>query len=169
MTREGRDNQFARSGRDTPAPPSVSAVARVRMLAAQMRERCLRLDEMSAGMGPHAADQSPESIVSVLAEREPLVSELAGLGDELAAILNDPSSASDLGEREHQQISARLNELERVMGRIRERDRETRAALQRRRDGLADQLASVNIHQGAARAYSGAARPVNPTLQDGVG
>lgn len=139
------------------------------MLAGQMRERCLRLDELSAGLGPQVSDQSPDSIVSLLAEREPLVAELAALGDELAAILNDPRSTRELGEAEHDQIRHRLGELERVMARIRERDRETRAALQRRRDTLADQLASVNIQKGAARAYSGGARPVNPTIQDGIG
>jgi len=156
---------------DSPNPvePGVSPVARVRALAAQMRERCLRLDELSTGFDRGSGSEDPDAIVALLAKREPLVAELAVLGDELAAMLNDPGSARSLGQGEHEQIRDRLGELERVMARIRERDQEARASLQRRRDALADQLASVNIQRGAARAYAGSGRPVNPTVQDGMG
>ncbi|MEM9372763.1 MAG: hypothetical protein AAGA55_03890 [Planctomycetota bacterium] len=157
------------TGCSEPPSPPIQAAARVRVLAERMRERCLRLDEISAGMGAQTVDEAPDAIVLALAQREPLVRELAGLGDELAAILNDPGAVRELGEHEHRQIRARMGELEQVMARIRERDRETRATLQRRRDGLADQIASVNIHRGAARAYSGGNHPVNPTVQDGLG
>jgi hypothetical protein len=162
-------SQQPKDHRNCPAEPGVSPVSRVRTLASQMRDRCLRLDELSAGFDRSSGDQDPESIVALLAKREPLVAELASFGDELAAILNDPDSARALGHAEHEQIRDRLGELEGVMARIRERDKEARATLQRKRDAMAGQLASVNIQRGAARAYSGSGRPVNPTLQDGMG
>ncbi len=143
--------------------------ARVRTLASQMRERCLRLDELSGSIAQQAHDDEPDQLVTLLAEREPLVVELAGFVEELAAILDDPQSARELGRSEHDQIRERLGQLEKVMSRIRERDKQARSALQHRRDQLADQLSSVNIARGAARAYSGAGRPVNPTVQDSQG
>ncbi|MFK7883094.1 MAG: hypothetical protein AB8F26_02785 [Phycisphaerales bacterium] len=156
MTKSSSDMQF-------------SPGARVRTLAAQMRELCLRLDELSGSIGQQAYEDEPDALVALLAEREPLVVELAGFGEELAAILDDPASARELGQDEHNQIRERLGQLEVVMGRIRERDRQARSALQRRRDQLAEQLSSVNVARGAARAYSGAGRPVNPTVQDSRG
>lgn len=151
---------------ETPQNPDFSPGARVRTLASHMRERCLRLDELSGSIGVQATEDDPAELVALLAEREPLVVELAGFGEELAAILDDPRAARELGQREHDQIRERLGQLELVMGRIRERDKQARAALQRRRDQLADQLSSVNVARGAARAYSGSGRPVNPTIQD---
>lgn len=144
----------------------VSPAARVRTLALQMRDRCLRLDELSAAISMRVHDEDPQELVALLSEREPLVGQLARLGDELAAILDDPSSARVLGQAEHTQIRERLGQLEEVMGRIRERDKRARGELQRRRDDLALRLASVNTATGAARAYSGSSRPSNPTMQD---
>lgn len=151
------------------ANSGASPAARVRMLALQMRERCLRLDELSAAIGVRVHEEEPEALIALLGEREPLVGELARLGDELAAILDNPASARALGEREHTQIRERLGQLEQVMGRIRERDRQARSELQRRRDELADRLASVSNARGAVRAYSGMDRGVNPTVQDSRG
>lgn len=147
----------------------VSPAARVRALALQMRDRCLRLDELSAAISARVHDEDPQQLVALLAEREPLVAELARFGDELTAILDDPASARVLGTAEHAQIRERLGQLEEVMGRIRERDKRARAELQRRRDELAKRLSSVQVATGAARAYAGAGRHTNPTVQDARG
>lgn len=147
----------------------VSPAARVRTLALQMRDRCLRLDELSAAISMRVHDEDPQDLVALLGEREPLVGQLARLGDELAAILDDPASARVLGQAEHTQIRERLGQLGEVMGRIRERDKRARAEMQRRRDELANRLASVNTATGAARAYSGSGRATNPTMQDARG
>ncbi len=147
----------------------ASPAARVRTLAMRMRERCLQLDELSTAISTRVIDDEPEALVELLAQREPLVGELARLGDELAAILDDPASARALGADEHAQIRERLGQLESVMARIRERDTRARASLQRRRDELAARLATVNTGSGAARAYAGAGRANNPTIQDARG
>lgn len=147
----------------------VSPAARVRALAMQMRDRCLRLDELSTAISTRVIDDEPDVLVALLVEREPLVVELARLGDELAAILDDPASARVLGQAEHAQIRDRLAQLEQVMARIRERDQRARAELQRRRDEMAGRLASVNTANGAARAYSGGPRHTYPTVQDSRG
>ncbi len=147
----------------------VSPVVRVRTLAQQMREKCLRLDELSNTIGLRAHEDEPGELVRMLGEREPLVVGLARLGDELAAILDDPASARSLGQAEHAQIRTRLGQLEQVMARIRERDKQARAALQRRRDAMADQLGSISVARGAAKAYGGRGGPVNPTMQDAQG
>lgn len=144
-------------------------VARVRTLATQMRDRCMRLDELSSGIQVRLNDESPEAVVELLAQREPLVVELARLGDEMAAILDDPQSARVLGESEHGRIRSCLQQLEQVMGRIRERDKQARATLQRRRDELAERLASMKTSSVALRAYAGGGRAVNPTMQDSRG
>jgi hypothetical protein len=132
----------------------------------QMRDRCLRLDELSGSISTRIHEDDPAPLVALLAQREPLVSDLARLGDELTAILDDPASARALGHAEHTQIRERLGQLSQVMARIRERDRQARTELQRRRDDLARRLATVNVASGASRAYSGSHRPANPTVQD---
>jgi hypothetical protein len=147
----------------------VSPAARVRTLALYMRERCVRLDELSAEISTRIHEDDPEPLVALLNAREPLVRELARFGDELAAILDDPASARALGQAEHTQIRERLAQLEQVMARIRERDKRARAELQRRRDELAVRLASVNTASGAARAYAGVGRHTNPIVQDARG
>lgn len=147
----------------------VSPAARVRALALQMRDKCLRLDELSEAISVGVVENDPEELVALLARREPLVAGLARLGDELGAILDDPSSARALGNQEHAQIRERLAQLEQVMARIRERDKKARAELQRRRDELAGRLVSVNAATGAARAYAGGTRHANPTIQDSRG
>jgi hypothetical protein len=142
---------------------------RVRALAVQMRDRCLRLDELSTALTTCVVAEEPDAVVALLGEREPLVVELARLGDELSAILDDPASARQLGHDEHTQIRDRLAQLEQVMARIRERDRKARAELQRRRDELATRLVTANTAGAANRAYSGAGRPVQPIVQDSRG
>lgn len=154
---------------ETASLSGASPVSRVRALASRMRELCLRLDGCSVSIGARVHDEDPGVLVGLLAEREPLVGELARLGDELGAILDDPASARVLGEQEHAQIRERLGQLEQVMAKIRERDREARGGLSKRRDRLADELASVSNARGAIRAYSGAGRPANPTVQDSRG
>lgn len=144
----------------------VSPAARVRTLALQMRDRCLRLDELSVALSTCVVSEEPDAVVALLGEREPLVAELARLGDELAAILDDPTSARALGQAEHSQIRERLGQLEGVMARIRERDRKARAELQRRRDELAGRLASVRTVGAASRAYAGDRSTNSPTIQD---
>lgn len=144
----------------------IGSAARVRALAQQMRESCLRLDELSASIGLRAGDEDPAELLRLLADREPLVVRLARLGDELTAILDDPESARQLGQAEHQQIRDRLGQLEQVMARIRERDKQARSAMQRRRDAMAEQLATVSVARGAVRAYSGQGAGVRPTVQD---
>lgn len=151
------------------APRVASPAARVRALAMQMRDRCLRLDELSGSISARIHEEDPAPLVALLAQREPLVSDLARMGDELAAILDDPASARALGQAEHTQIRDRLGQLGQVMQRIRERDKQARAELQRRRDELAKRLATVNTASGASRAYSGSNRPMNPTVQDSRG
>jgi hypothetical protein len=143
--------------------------ARVRALALQMRDRCLRLDDLSTALSTCVVSEEPDAVVALLGEREPLVTELARLGDELSAILDDPASARQLGQDEHTQIRDRLAQLEQVMARIRERDRKARAELQRRRDELAARLVTANTAGAANRAYSGSGRPVQPTVQDSRG
>ena len=147
----------------------VSPVARVRTLALQMRDRCLRLDELSEAISVGVVENDPDELVALLTKREPLVADLTRLGDELAAILDNPEAARILGRNEHAQIRDRLAQLEEVMARIRERDKKARAELQRRRDELAGRLASVNTASGAAKAYSGGHRTMNPTIQDARG
>jgi hypothetical protein len=143
--------------------------ARVRTLALRMRDRCLRLDELSTALSTCVVSEEPDAVVALLGEREPLVTELARLGDELSAILDDPASARQLGQDEHTQIRDRLAQLEQVMARIRERDRKARAELQRRRDELALRLVTANTAGAANRAYSGSGRPVQPIVQDSRG
>ncbi len=148
---------------------ATAPAVRVRALALRMRDRCLRLDDLSAALSTCVVSEEPDAVVALLGEREPLVSELARLGDELAAILDDPASARSLGQDEHAQIRERLAQLEQVMARIRERDRKARADLQRRRDELAGRLVTANAAGAANRAYSGSGRSVQPTVQDSRG
>lgn len=161
---------IGRTPANRPAnPQGVSPAARVRALAMQMRDRCLRLDELSGSISAHIHEDDPAPLVALLAQREPLVGDLARFGDELSAILDDPDSARALGQEEHTQIRDRLGQLGQVMERIRERDKQARAELQRRRDELARRLATVNVANGASRAYAGSNRPMNPTVQDSRG
>lgn len=158
------------SGGAGGAGGAMSAPAvRVRALALQMRDRCLRLDDLSTALSTCVVSEEPDAVVALLAEREPLVSELARLGEELSAILDDPASARSLGQDEHTQIRERLAQLEQVMARIRERDRKARTDLQRRRDELAGRLVTANTAGAANRAYSGSGRGVQPTVQDSRG
>lgn len=164
-----RDGHHAKPAHAPAGPQGVSPAARVRALALQMRDRCLRLDELSGSISARIHEDDPAPLVALLAQREPLVTDLARFGDELAAILDDPASARVLGQVEHAQIRDRLGQLGEVMERIRERDKQARAELQRRRDDLARRLATVNVASGASRAYSGSNRPMNPTVQDSRG
>lgn len=148
---------------------ATGPAARVRTLALLMRDRCLRLDELSTALSTCVVSEEPDAVVALLGEREPLVTELARLGDDLSAILDDPASARLLGQDEHTQIRDRLAQLEQVMARIRERDRKARTELQRRRDELASRLVTANTAGAANRAYSGSGRPVQPTVQDSRG
>ncbi len=159
------DRMDGQGGQWGPGGPA----ARVRTLALQMRDRCLRLDDLSTALSTCVVSEEPDAVVALLGEREPLVAELARLGDELSAILDDPSSARQLGQDEHAQIRDRLAQLEQVMARIRERDRKARAELQRRRDELASRLVTANAAGAANRAYSGSGRPVAPIVQDSRG
>jgi hypothetical protein len=147
----------------------AAPAGRVRALAMRMRELCLRLDELSTELSACVVSEEPEAVVALLAEREPVVTELARLGDELSAILDDPASARSLGHGEHAQIRERVAQLAEVMDRIRERDRKARAELQRRRDDLAGRLVQANTAGAANRAYAGSARPFGPTVQDACG
>jgi flagellar biosynthesis/type III secretory pathway chaperone len=142
---------------------------RLSLLVDRAQSLVNQLDALSASQSEAISSGQVEQIIELVTTREPLVSEIVTVGEEIGAILSDPEFGSRLNEQVHAQTLDQISQIESVMHRLRDRDAQDQKRMETTRDELAGQLVEMGSAQSALRAYSGRSGTPNPILQDRQG
>jgi len=154
----------------TAQTPSDGALGdRLSTLVDRAQSLVNRLEALSASQSEAISSGQIEQIVELVTSREPLVSEIVTVGEEIGAILVDPDFGSQMNEQVHAQTLDQISQIELVMHRLRDRDAQDQKHMESTRDELARQLVEMGSAQNALRAYSGRQGTPNPILQDRQG
>lgn len=126
---------------------------------------CRRLEELCAAQSEMVEAGNGEGLLRVLGEREGLVERLRGLTEDAAALRRGVAPEA-IGERTREKLDELAAMLERI-GRSDERDQ---AAMERKRDEAATELATIGRRRGALSSYSRGTTKrgggVDPRFQD---
>jgi hypothetical protein len=154
------------SGGNTPNPhadPKVWGPHLVRRLEAQL-EQCRRLESLCERQREAVSHGHTDALLTVLAERQGAVDEMARIGEEIEPFRARWESVMMLVEPA---IRDRMMELVGAIGdaieRVGRRDEQDRASLEQQRASVAGELAVVANRRGAVAAYGGAVGRGLPT------
>lgn len=139
-------------------------------LLGEQRSRLERLERLSERQGGLIERGDTDGLLALLAERQPLVDELAGLTDEV-----QPYRAAwaevlrVLGPADGERAMREAEWLESAAARLAERDRRDAATLEARRDAMAQEISAMPAARGAVAAYSGGRPSDGARFQDREG
>ncbi len=105
-------------------------------------------------------------IVEVVSQREPLVSSIVRVGEEIGAFIENRELMALVPEPSRSEALRRISGFEHAMKLLRERDARDQRLMEQARDRLAGQLSGMSHGKSALRAYSTRARTPDPIMQD---
>lgn len=130
----------------------------------------VRLHALSRRQRVLVEREETEDLLAVLRGREAIVSELGRLSSALEPYREAWDGVlAGAGDEVRERIRDRLDAVADLAKEITESDAADRAALERRRGGLARDLAGVGQHRGAVAAYAGPGVSSAPKFQDREG
>lgn len=153
---------------DHAAPDAGGPPGRLERLLERQLGLYGELDALSQMQSDLIESDDPDRLLEVLGRREALVEAILGLNAEMEPLVARWEREGDSSD----DVRARLAAVQSVARTVAERDERDRAALQRRRDTVADQLASIGRGRGAVKAYGppgGARGSAAPRFQDREG
>lgn len=149
----------------TSSRPNGTHDERIDALLSQMRLLCTQIEAIGIEQQRLLDEEKLEEFVSSLNSRNPKIESLAQAGELVERFL-----ASDgVGVTQVQSARAQLAEMATMVEGILKRDADQHEVVEKRRNELSKQLSGVGTARNAMRAYSGAKRSTNPTLQDRKG
>lgn len=135
----------------TSQKPAGKAVA----LLTLQRDLYLRLRELATQQHDLISDERPELLLSLLTERQTIVSKLARLNDELAPLRRNWDAAyAALPLEERDVLTGLLSEINSLLRNILSRDESDGALLAARKHQAANEIKSLSGKQNAARLYA---------------
>ncbi len=143
--------------------------ARLTTLVDQAGELMDQLSSISDGQRDAIKAVDVEQIVEYVARREPVVSQLVTVGEEIAAVIQSFDEGLQKPDVSYNDALTKIASIEHAMKRLREQDAQDQQLMEEAREKLASQLASTGTNQNAMRAYSSRPNTPNPTLQDRQG
>jgi len=165
---------------DNPAPAQTvegpALAARLLRVAQRATDAAAQINTLSQRQSEALAAGDIELVLTILAERQPLVDELLSHHDELEPMVTAVagsvlSGVKGITEPMRQEIHRVLSRLDELVTEVSLRDANDQSRLQAERTKLGEQLAGVAVSRGAVQAYN--ARPSNaastPLYQDREG
>lgn len=139
-------------------------------LLGEQRTRLERLERLAERQSGLIERGDTEGLLALLAERQPLVDELAGLTEEVQPYRAAWAEvARTLGPIDGERAMREAEWMESAAARLAERDRRDAAMLEARRDALAQEISAMPSARGAVAAYSRGQSAVGARFQDREG
>jgi DNA repair exonuclease SbcCD ATPase subunit len=138
---------------------------RVEALLEEMRTLCTQIDEIGNEQQRLLDADQLEEFVASLNARNPKIQTLAQTSELVEKLLESDGVSINL----IQSARSQLGEMSSMVEAILKRDADQQSVVEKRRDELSKQLSGVGTSRNAMRAYRGANRQPNPTLQDRKG
>lgn len=140
---------------DFDEPSSQWLPGLVRLLDEQA-DLCGRLDVLSQKQSDHVRAGETEPLLTVLAERQPLIDRVVEINAVLEPLRASPEATlGRLSEVDRRSVEARIDDIAGAVDRIRRRDDQDRQVLEEQRRAVADELAGMGRLRGAVAAYAG--------------
>lgn len=139
--------------------------ARVARLVGRQQELLRALQRLSRDQGALIDAGDAEALLRLLSERQTLVDEIVGIGEELAPFTARIETVlGAMSAEARRDLATRLADVEAITADVAERDQRDRTALEARRNSLIDDLSSITRSRGAVAAYD--APSAAPRFQD---
>ncbi len=139
-------------------------------LLGEQRIRLERLERLAERQAALIERGDTDGLLALLAERQPLVDELAGLTEEVQPYREAWAEvARALGPVDGERAMREAEWMESAAARLAERDRRDAAMLEARRDALAQEISAMPSARGAVAAYSRGASAIGARFQDREG
>ncbi|MCG3126149.1 MAG: hypothetical protein CHACPFDD_00979 [Phycisphaerae bacterium] len=143
---------------------------RLLALLSEQRDRYLTLRELSRRQRTLITDDRPDLLLTILTERQGLVSALARLNDELAPFRRDWNQTyGTLSEVARQAVSKLVTEINELLSEIMKTDREDGKLLSIRKQMIEDETSGLSGGRLANASYARAARPDGGSSADITG
>lgn len=148
---------------------------RLRRIAHEQLDSALTLDQLSRVQSDAARRNQSDQVVAILTQREPCVSRLAELGEQLRPYLEEGGMAGLLGRlpsHERDELEDCFGRVRSILGMVAERDQADRSLLEDRRRAIAEELGALAAGRGANSAYGPGGAAVAgsaPMYQDRMG
>ena len=124
------------------------------------------LDRLAAEQARLIDDDDTQSILDILARREPVIARLTEQSERLRPFDGAwPVVLGELDDTTRVIVEQRLDTLGTISTRIAEQDQRVRDRLEMRRDAMRDELAGLSTGKNAVGAYAPSAES-NPKFQD---
>lgn len=149
---------------------NARCAARLERLVERQHTLFVSLDALGEAQREHIDRDDADGLLRILGERQRLVDELTGIGEESAPLHSRWEELSHALSRERREaLRRRIEDLRAIAARVHERDERDRAELERRRASLADQIIGVVRNKGAIAAYARAPGAPQAGYQDTEG
>lgn len=135
---------------------------RVLALLAEQHDILAKVGELCHAQGRVIEEDEPEQLVAVLEQRSKVLENATSL----ARDIDDGIALLPREDPQHALIVQRRRAIAELAKSIAETDRQHGAALARKRDELARNLAGMNSGRAAAAAYGGGQTAIGPGFQD---
>ncbi len=128
---------------------------------------CRQLEALGASQGALIRDGDTDSLLRVIAERQELIDRISLLSEQIEPFRRQwESLLGRVPGPQRKVLQDCVSELASLVERIGQRDDEDRAALERRRAAVSDELVGVSRSRGALAAYANRNAPARAHFQD---
>jgi len=134
----------------------VTGARRLAGLIDEQHAQCVELETLSRAQSAMVESGDTDGVLDMLGRRQTIIDRIARLSDQLSPLRSGREELlSGLPTADRDRLRASVEEIARLVERVRERDDQDRQAMERRRAGIAGELSGLARSRGAVAAYSG--------------
>ena len=134
----------------------LTGARRMAGLIDDQHAQCVELESLSRAQSAMVEGGDTDGVLDVLGRRQVIIDRITRLSEELVPLRSGREQMlAALPPTDRDRLRASIEEIARLVERVRLRDEQDREAIERRRASLAGELSGLTRARGAVAAYSG--------------